>query len=267
MSLDLMQSTKNILHLAEDVSKKKFQFVEKGELLYFARVKPARRNMPFHLMFYKSGHNELINHLVAHECGHIIRIFSVSEENRLIPKTNNDIKKMALTEIEEDINKLSLSMSFNQLVQILNIWYSGTITQVTNQPPDIMIEKWIHDNYLELRELQLQSIKKQHDESIVALSNRVARMTARKLFKVSNIMNYCFFKYLGLYLDADYLKPYWDFKYKRKGEELARITQDYKDDYLGDVDMINKWAEYLEITDWFAWTDFEDVPADYQNIL
>lgn len=265
MNLDLIQSTKNIIQLAEDVSKKTFQFVDKKDLAYFARVKPARKNMPSHLIFYKAEHNELLNHLIAHECGHIIRMFAVPEENRLIPKTNNDIKRTALTEIEDDINKLSLSMPFNQLDQIVNMWYSGTVTQVTNQPPDLMIEKWLHDDYQDLRELQLQSIKKQHDESIIALSNRVARLTPRKIYEVSNVMNYCFFKYLGLYLNTNFLQPYWDFKFKRKGEELARITLDYKDDYLGDLEMINKWAEYLEITNWFAWTDFENVPPDYQN--
>jgi hypothetical protein len=267
LSLNLIQSTKNILHLAEDVSHKNFQFIEKVDIDYFARVKPARKNMPFHLIFYKSEHNEIINHLVAHECGHIIRMFAVPEEQRLIPKTSNEIKKNALTGIEDDINRLSSLMSFNQLAQIVNMWYSGTINQVTNQPPDIMIEKWIYDDYPDLRELQLQSLKKQHDESVIGLTTRVARMTPRKIYEVSNIMNYCFFKYLGLYLNTDYLKPYWDFKYKRKGEELARITQDYKNDYPGDMGMIKKWAEYLGIANWFVWTDFENVPPDYQNML
>lgn len=267
MNLDLIQSTQNIIQLAEDVSKKKFQFVEKKDLTSFARVKPARKNMPFHLIYYKTEHNDLINHLIAHECGHIVRMFAVPEENRLIPTTNNDTKSTAQAKIEEDINKLSSSIPFNQMPQIVNMWYSGTITQVTNQPPDLMIEKWIHDDYQELRELQLQSIKKQHDEAIVALTNRVARLTPRKIYEVSNVMNYCFFKYLGLYLSANFLQPYWDFKYKRKGEELARVTLDYKDDYLGDLEMINKWAEFLEITKWFAWTNFENVPPDYQNMF
>jgi hypothetical protein len=267
MILNLLESTKSIIQLAEDVSHKKFQFIEKRDMDYFARVKPARMHMASHLIYYKTEHNELINHLVAHECGHIIRMFSVPEEKRLVPKTTDDIKRTALTEIEDDINKLSSSMPFSQLAQVVNMWYNGTITQVTNQPPDIMIEKWIHDNYEELIELQLQSIKKQHDESIVALTKRVARMTPKKIYEVSNVMNFCFFKYLGLYLNEDYLKPYWDFRYKRKAEELAKITQNYKDDYLGDLEMINKWAEYLEITNWFTWTDFENVPADYQNML
>jgi hypothetical protein len=263
LSLNLIESTRQIIQIAEDVSKKKFQFIEKADLTYYARVKPARRNMPFHLVFYKTEHNDVINHLIAHECGHIIRIFSVSEDKRLAPKMDNDLKRRALTEIESDINKLSSLIPFNQLAQIVNLWYNGTITQVTNQPPDIMIEKWIYENYPELRPYQTKSIKKQHDESIMGLTKRVADMTPHKIFIVSNVMNYCFFKLLGQYLNSDYLKPYREFKYKEKSEELVKITLGYEDNFIGDVEMSNKWANFLNISNWFAWTDFENIPANY----
>ena len=63
MSLDLLESTKSIIQLAEDVSHKKFQFIEKRDMDYFARVKPARKHMASHLVYFKTEHNELINHL------------------------------------------------------------------------------------------------------------------------------------------------------------------------------------------------------------
>jgi hypothetical protein len=30
--------------------------------------------------------------------------------------------------------------------------------------------------------------------------------------------------------------------------------------------MINKWASFLKISDWFKWRGFEDVPTDYGQI-
>jgi len=263
LSLNLIEATRQIIQLAEDVSHKKFQFTEKVDLTYYARVKPARKNMPFHLVFYKTEHNDLLNHLIAHECGHIIRIFSAPEEKRVAPKMNDDLKRTALTDIEYDINKLSSIMPFDQLTQIVNLWYNGIISQVTNQPPDLMIEKWLYENYPDLRPFQTKSIQKQHDESVQGLSKRVAQMTPNKIFIVSNVMNYCFFKFLGQYLHTDYLKPYWGFKHKVKGEELVKITFDHEDSFVGDVEMSNKWANFLNISDWFAWTDFENVPANY----
>jgi len=265
LSLNLIDATRQIIQIAEDVSHKNFQFTEKPDLTYYARVKPARKNMPSHLVFYKTEHNELINHLIAHECGHIIRIFSAPEDKRVAPKMNDELKRTALTEIEGDINRLSAMMPFDQLTQIVNLWYNGTITQVTNQPPDLMIEKWIYEKYPELRPYQTQSIKKQHDESIMGLSKRVAQMTPSKIFIISNVMNYCFYKFLSQYLHTDYLNPYWGFKYKVKGEALAKITLGHEDSFVGDVEMSNRWANFLNISNWFAWNDFENVPANYQE--
>lgn len=267
MILKLIEETQQIIQLAEDITKKKFQFIEKEDLYYFAQVKPARKHMPYHLVFYKSKYNELINHLIAHECSHIIRMFSVSEADRLIPITDDATKKNAFAEIGSDINKISLLIPLNELNQIMNMWYSGTINQVTNQPPDLMIEKWIYDEYPNLRELQLQSINKQYEEAVMGLSGRVSRITPKKIFEASNIMNYCFYKYLDVYIKTNYSQAYADFKYKQKGEELAKITQKYNNDYHGDIKMITKWAEYLSIVKWFDWTDFENVPLNYESML
>lgn len=68
--------------------------------------------MPSHLIFYKEEHNEIINHLIAHECGHVLRIFGVPEEKRLLPRTDDQIKLNALAEIEPEIQKLSTVLPF-----------------------------------------------------------------------------------------------------------------------------------------------------------
>ena len=105
MSLDLIAPVKEILDKVKQTTAKEIQFVEKDDLTTYAALKMARKDMPSHLMFYKKEHDEIINHLIAHECGHVLRIFSVSEENRLIPKTNDQIKLNALTEIEPEIQE------------------------------------------------------------------------------------------------------------------------------------------------------------------
>ena len=33
--------------------------------------------------------------------------------------------------------------------------------------------------------------------------------------------------------------------------------------FVQDVDIIKAWAEILEVTDWFTWIGFEDVPETY----
>ena len=267
MSLDLIEPVNEILEKVKELTGKDIEFIKNNNLTTYAALKMARKNMPSHLIFYKAEHDEIINHLIAHECGHILRIFGVLEEKRLIPKTDDRIKLNALAQIESEIQRLSSVLPFDKLTQIVNLWYSGIIRQVTNFPPDIMIEKWIYDEYPKLRPYQSQSIKKQHEEALAGLSTQVMKMTPRKIFDASNIMNYAFFRILGMHFKINYVRPYNNSPYLSKGKKLASITEDYVDNYEGDIEKINEWAIFLNLSKWFIWTDFENIPDNYKEMV
>jgi hypothetical protein len=267
MALKLLSSVTEILEKTKEVTGKDIVFIERNDLPAYAAVKPARAHMPAHIFFHKKDPGDVINHLLAHECGHLLRIFGVPPEKRLIPRTNNQIKLKALSEIEPEIRQLSSHIPFQQLAQVVDIWYAGTVRQVTNFPPDIMVEKWIYDEYPELRPYQSRTVNKQYKESVQGLSRQVAEMTPRKFLNVCNTMNYTFFLMLGTHLGVDYLGSFRNSRYSDKGEELATITKDYLNNYEGDVQTINKWAQFLELSHWFTWSDFEDVPKNYDQML
>jgi len=267
MSLNLIEPVNEILQKVKEVTGKDIEFIEKNDLTAYATLKMARKNMPSHLIFYKAEHHEEINHLIAHECGHVLRMFGVSEEKRLIPFTNNEIKLKALTQIEPEIQKLSSVLPFNKLAQIVNLWHDGIVRQVTNFPPDIMVEKWIYDKYPKLRPYQSRCINKQHREALAGLSMQVMETTPWKIVEASNIMNYTFFRIIGLHFGVNYVKPYNSSRYLEKGRKLATITEKYNDSYEGDIEMVNKWADFLGLSGWFTWTDFEKIPQDYKELV
>ncbi len=268
MNLDLPDSVKRIFDEVKSLTGKDIQLVEKKELDTYASVKIARKNMPNHLMYYKPEHTGIINHLIAHECGHILRIYGVGAEDRLIPYTDGKLKLEALKDIEPEIQKLSQMLPFQGLVQITNLWYTGTIKQLTNFPSDIMIEKWIYDEYPDLRTYQSRYLKKQYSEAVQALSGQVERMAPRKILRASNGMNYAFFHALGTHFkDNSYLRRYDRSAYADIGKQLILLQQDSENSYKGDLDTINKWAEALKLSHWFAWRNFEDIPADYLNMF
>ena len=78
MDIHLIDIVHTILEKVKDETGKKVEFIEKNDLTTFAALKMARKNMPSHLVFYKKEHDEIINHLIAHECGHVFRLFAVS---------------------------------------------------------------------------------------------------------------------------------------------------------------------------------------------
>ena len=85
MSIQLIDTVHTILEKVRNETGKRVEFIEKNDLTTFAALKMARKNMPSHLVFYKREHDEIINHLIAHECGHVLRMFAVPEEKRIRP--------------------------------------------------------------------------------------------------------------------------------------------------------------------------------------
>lgn len=262
--LDLIPTTKKILHQVEELTKKKFKFVEKNDLPCFAKVKLARNKIDHHIIFYKKSHDEIINHLIAHECGHIIRIFTAPELKRVVPFSNENHFKNAIVEMNEEMKKISLSIPKLQMDQIMKMWFNGLISQLTNAPPDLMIEKWIYDTYKELREYQFESIKRQWKEAMAGMNTEIKRITPSKIFNSSHIMNYAFYLIIGDYLNYNFIQPYDSTPFGEKGKRLAELTQkNYQNNLEGDVEKINEWADFLNLSKWFGWTNFENVPKDY----
>ena len=152
--------------------------------------------------------------------------------------------------------------------QLLNIWFNGLITQITNFPPDLKIEKWLYDNYPELREYQFESIKRQWTEAIAGMAGKVKAVTPSKIFNSCNIMNYAFYQIISSYLNHDFSKSFDSNPFKIKGKKLADLTDNnYKDNFEGDVTKINEWAIFLNLSKWFGWTDFENIPDKYEETV
>lgn len=264
MDIQFTDPVPEVLEEVKRITGKGIEFIQKEDLPTYAKTQMARKHMPSHLIYYKKEHDEIINHLIVHECGHLFRIFKCQENQRLMPYNNQTIKYNALKKIEKEILPLTKILSEDQIAHIIDIWYHGLIRQVTNLPTDIMIEKWIFDRFPKLRPLQLKSLKKQLVESVAGLTETVQRITPDTILYASNVMNYAFFRILGLHMGQNFIREYSPTPYIGKGKELASITEkDYIDSHEGDNIMIDKWATFVNISDWFKWCGFEDVPPDY----
>lgn len=266
MGIQFIDTVYSILDKVKEETGKGFEFIEKDDLPTHAGLKMARKNMPSHIIVYRSKYDEVVNHLVAHECGHILRMFRTPEEKRLIPYSDNTIKLEALGHIEIEITKISHVLPLDKLAHIVNLWYNGTVRQVTNYPPDIMIEKWLFDDYPALRPFQKKSLENQLSESLAGLKDEVRQITPKTIPDASNIMNYVFYRLLGLHFGANFIRPYNNTPYVNKGKELSAITEkEYVNTYEGDIQMANRWAQFLGLVDWYKWRDFEDTPQGYTD--
>ena len=174
---DLCDDVKRILVKAESISGKGFNFLRAENLTEYAGIKIARKSDNKHIIYYKKERSDLLQHLIAHECGHVIRIFSAKETDRVVPATSNGTKEIAFTEMKDDIIRLSNQFPERELSVIMNMYYNGVVRQATNQPVDCLIEKLLYDEYPGLHNYQLLSLQMQAKESIEGLSDEVRKIT------------------------------------------------------------------------------------------
>jgi hypothetical protein len=262
MSAVLAKCLQDIILKVEQVSGKKIKFVEKRGMSIPVVSKLARNDMPAHIFYLDSSHQDVAWHSIAHECVHIIRLFEVEENQRIVPMATPEMRMQAFEEIEEEFLEKSSSLTDELFRRMRDFWYDSIMRQLTNYPSDIMIERWLYKFYPELRPSQIQAIQQQAESATGALNQEVKELTPEIIYNASNIMNYTYFHFLGKLLELQLDQPFQDTQFAKEGKKLVKFTEDrYRDDYEGDVAMIHLWAEFLGLSNWFAWIDLENVPA------
>jgi hypothetical protein len=260
----LLEPVYAILETLKEVTGRDVQFVRKPDLKSLARIRMAGDLATDHTLFYRDVDNALINHVIANECAHLIRLFRAPAGIRRVAVANESTMARYREDIREDIQKLSLIHGLDSLRNFIPLWYEAVVFQVTRMPTDIMIERWIGEEYPDMRELQIAALRGQHEKAVSVLSRSVRRMTPGKIYDVSQIMNYVFFKLTGQLLGIHLVEPYEKSRYMLEGEELADWTAgNLSDNHEGDVAVIDHWARYLDIPEWFEWRRFDEISLDH----
>lgn len=259
MPFEFMKSVEELMEQVREKTGKGFETVETGGLPVSARIEPSGplAARP-HRLLIKPDAGETANYIIANQCCHLLRLYSAPAEKRMIPIANRRTMMSYIMEMEDDINRIGESVGKDRIKGLVAMWYEGVVYQLTKMPPDIMIDKWLYDKCPEIRPVQLNSIRRQRDMAILSLSEDLKRVTPLKIYSSSNIMNYAFFKTLEDHFHLDYVAPYHNTPFIFEGGPLVKITeQQYNNSHEGDNEMINKWAERLNLTKWFEWKHCE----------
>ena len=264
-SVNLKEPTRTILDETEQLTGKPFCFIHAPDLTVQAVVKIARSSMDHHIIKYSSTDSSLLNHLIAHECGHIRRYYAAPKEERLVPASNNLTYRNAIMYIEKCDSNLLKSYPIYHRYQIANLWIDGLIQQVTNQPSDTYIEQWIFNEYPELRNDQQRSLGQIHTRAMKALDPTVNSKLPRIIVESSTSMNYAFFKKIDQTTGSTFFESFEQLSARVIGEDLFCCIGDEDKGLVGDISIANEWAEILQIRDWFTWGDFEDIPSGYEG--
>jgi len=258
----LLDPVCDILEVLSKVTGKGVTLVRKPDLKSLARMRMAGAGSPAHVLFYRGDNDPLVNHVIANECGHLIRLFGAPPGSRRVAVANERTEALYREEIRDDIQRLSLIHGIGALGEFLPLWYESVVFQLTRMPPDIGIERWIHREYPGLREIQRNALMEQQAKAAAVVSRGVRRMTPRKVYDVSQAMNYAFFRLMEPLTGVSLTAPYERSLHVLQGEELAgRADRTARDDHEGDVALTRQWADSLGLSGWIEWRRLDEVEA------
>jgi hypothetical protein len=221
-----------------------------------------------HLILFDPKFERFLDHLVAHECGHIVRFSCASRSERAVPVLSRDLRQDLTRQLLPEIERLvQAGLPDGAVAQVLPIWLGGTIAQLQNTPADIHIERWLHRELPELRTIQERSIADMAREYHQVLEPAVEACTPASLWKASNAMNYAYLAAMSeLLARPDFIRPYRGTEAESTGRELLRLLDDRDDvGFVGDRLLADEWSKMLGLDGWLQWTPIDRLPTEAQT--
>lgn len=250
----------SLIDLVHDVAGKDIDIQIIETLQTDGSTKVARERMPNHIIKIKGNQTARINHLVAHECCHILRIMEANPSDRVVPASNSLTMNLASLELADQAQILPPQIR----KKALDFWVSGLIMQLTNLPVDARIEMWLYKNYPALRKQQIKSLKVDASQTLLCLSKKVEKSTIGKVFHLSNAMTYAYLRAISGITEENYVRKFRDHEeIVEAGKSLFSMLDGEDHGFTQDLETIKAWGEFLKISDWFRWIGFEDMPDSY----
>lgn len=236
----------------------------KGRAMYTVSDPDTSR----HLVLVDQDEKRHLDHLVAHEIGHILQFDEMPADQRKLPVVTRDNFVKAASGVANDLARLS-QQGFNKesLNEAIRLWTTGLVSQISDTPTDIAIENGIRDNEA-LRLFQRKSLA---DNALVlarSMRTEVEAFTPPRVFLASNAMNYALLKSSVSFLKEPWmLRPYRNTEVARLGDELLELMDEIDPHNLeGYQKVTDTWAERLGFNGWYNWQEIDKIrKGDYSN--
>jgi hypothetical protein len=260
--INLLPPVLEIIQKVKEVSGKEIVFRPAPDQTVPATSKIARVRMSSHIIKYQPQMLDSINHLTAHECGHILRTMEADPTIRVVPVSNAQTRATATTQLKNELSFLPESIR----ERMLDMWVGGIIMQLTSLPVCARIESWIHRNYPALRTEQRNFLKSDLRRTLQGVSRKIERNTPPTVFRTSNSITYAYLRAIEPVTGKDFRSHFsGQPDIAKTGKQLYEALGIADSGYAGDLQVTMEWARILNIGDWFAWLNFEEVPESYFN--
>ena len=218
---------------------------------------------------FEDGHARHHVHHVMHELVHLDFISEAREADENEVFTSNDKTRAAFDrEYRSLVRDLEAQGLGEEKIQhFADSVYSGILGHLYNAPVDLFIEQKLHDEFPELRPLQLAALIDLMREYVKsATDDQVQALTPEQIHRANTVLNLTHALHLRDLYGADFVH---DFRADRRARKLAeKLYEQFleiKDDRLPgeEYELIEDWGHKLGLEDYFL-LERED-PARYRT--
>lgn len=216
-----------------------------------ATIRIARNDQPAHVLLYKREHEAVLPYLVAFQCLLALRTIEATPEARFDLSSNPNMMPEVLKLVQDHLQKHASSSS-HLAPQLAKQFGDGLGWQLRSFPVAIRVDKRIHEQHSDLRQLQRQNIEQQLQESMHALSPRAKEIAPKEIIDANASMSTAFALFWSqLWNEPTISTPYIAAGYKEVGTDLLALNETLSADPNQDRELIDAWAKRLRLDRWF----------------
>ena len=249
--MDLRELQKQFIERVEAASGKPVILQSEPKFAGHATIKIATEDQPAHLLRYKPEQESVLPYLVAFQCEFALRTIQSDPSTRfnLTSKPNMLQEVLKLMQRHHQGKDDIPSHAIPQLAQQFG---NGLGLQLRSMPITMRIDKLLHDTHLGLKELQRESIDRQLQENMGALSPRSKVVAPDEIVRPNATMNAAFAKFFaGLWNAPMVFTPYVAAGYGEAASALLAFHEQIPASSDHDRELVDAWAKYTRLDRWF----------------
>jgi hypothetical protein len=247
----LRAATKGILKRVEDLSGKSIQFVSDEKLPLLATLQIARNGADFHVLRYKPS-AESLDYLIAFQAGFVLRLYENEPDQRFDFSPAPDAGRRAESLI---LDGLALSADERKaLPAFADSVAQWALMNLRSLPIGMRIDRWIADDFAELRAQQQACIAVQVQQNVDLLSFRQGKLSIPTGL-LAGIASYALFaeRLLG---DGSFSVPYGAAGALTRGEQLLSLLDGVPSGPQYDCELVDRWAAAAGLAGWYNWIPY-----------
>jgi hypothetical protein len=258
--LQLREVTREIITILEKKSGYIVDVKQDPSLATFATIRIARGNLPAHILIYRPGEkNEAPDFAICWQCALALRMFECPPEKRFLIASAPE-GDQAVEHILRSPNGIAQKHQLDkpQLDSFKSQLLSGLITHLRSVPIGLRVSEKLTLDYPELLEPEVKHVEKELALAKETRSANVKAMIPTEIYNPTQYINAAYAIFWAARLEKpNIMNPSRLEGFEAHGQKLLDIFYNVPSEPTHDYELIDRWADYLNIRSWYTWLPYQ----------